>query len=228
MIITEYVLFRGKKKKVEELSPTSGMKVDVQCPECEEIRNVHYRSICTAGHTICQKCSAKLKMGKTLRAGEKFNRLTVIKPSKKTGYSIFKCGCGNVTEKRNWNVTSGKTTSCGCMRSENMKRIGVYPKDDEHWNWKGGITGERYRTMQSKKYKDWRSEVFKRDDYTCKKCGQVGYEIRAHHIHNYSDYPKLRFDVDNGITFCEVCHRDFHGIYGNKTNERQLNEFLKR
>lgn len=228
MILTKYVTFRGKKKKVEELSPTSGYKVDVQCPECEEVRNVHYRSICTAGHTMCQKCSAKLKMGKTLKKGKKINRLTVVGTSKKTGYSVFKCDCGNVTEKRNWNVTSGKTESCGCLRSENMKKIAVNPTGEEHWHWKGGISGERHLDMSRRIYKDWRTAVFERDNFTCQKCGQVGYEIQAHHIYNYADYPALRFDVNNGVTFCEKCHRDFHGTYGNKTNEEQLNEFTKR
>jgi len=220
-------MYRGKKKKVEDLSPTGNYKVDVQCPECYEIRNVYYRSICAAGHTVCQKCSVKLKMAKILKAGDRFDKLTVIGPSKKSGYSIFKCECGEITEKNNWNVTSGKTTSCGCLRSDNMKKIATHPLREEHWHWKGGISGERCIDMQHKEYKDWRTSVFERDKYTCQKCGQVGYEIRAHHTYNYADYPELRTDVDNGITLCDACHREFHNINRNKTNKTQLDIFLQ-
>jgi len=227
MILTEYVMCRGKKKKVEDLSPTSGYKVDVKCSECEKVRSVHYRSICTAGHTICQKCSAKIKMGKTLPIGKEFNRLTVIKPSKKSGYTIFLCKCGNVKEVDNNNVIIGHTTSCGCLRAENMRKNGFHPIGEEHWHWKGGKSGERYTAMQRKEYKDWRVVVFERDNYTCQKCNQVGYDIRAHHIHNYADYLELRIDVGNGITLCNTCHKEFHNKHGNKTNKAQLDVFLE-
>ena len=40
-----------------------------------------------------------------------------------------------------------------------------------HWNWKGGITPERTKIYFSKKYRDWIKKVYKRDNYTCQKCG---------------------------------------------------------
>lgn len=227
MIITEYVIYRGKKIKVDELSPTSGYKVEVICPECKTKRFVHYRSICKAGHTMCQACSMKKKRGKELTKGDKYGRLTVVGPSKRGGHSIFLCDCGNETEANNYNVKTGKTNSCGCIRSENMKVIGINPVGEEHWNWKGGVTGERYSAMSQKEYKDWRTSVFERDGYTCAKCGQVGYNLQAHHVKSYARNPELRLDVDNGITLCDECHKKFHSINGHDTNEKQLNEFLK-
>lgn len=227
MILTEYVMCRGKKKKVEDLSPTSGYKVDVKCPECEEVRSVHYRSVCKAGHTMCQACSAKKKMGKTLKIGSKYNRLTVLKPSKRSGYSICECECGTIKEIQNYELTSGGTKTCGCLKVETMKRIGVNPTGENHWHWKGGITGERHSAMSQKEYKDWRTAVFERDEYTCQKCGQVGRELRAHHIYNFADYPEHRLELDNGITLCETCHREFHRINGFTTNQEQLDVFLQ-
>ena len=228
MILTEYVMYRGKKKKVEDLSPTSGYKVDVKCPECEEVRSVHYRSICKAGHAMCQSCSAKKKMGKTLKVGAKYNRLTVLMPSERSGYSICKCICGNEKEIQNYEITSGRTKSCGCLLSEHIRKVSHNPSGEHHWHWKGGITGERHSAMSKKEYKDWRTAVFERDEYSCRKCGQVGYKLHAHHIHNYASYPNLRLDVDNGITFCEECHRDFHSINGLTTNKEQLDKYLER
>ena len=62
----------------------------------------------------------------------------------------------------------------------------------------------------SKEYKEWRTEVFRRDNYTCQNCGVIGGELNAHHIKPFSRFPAFRFDVDNGITLCKKCHKLAH------------------
>ena len=59
-------------------------------------------------------------------------------------------------------------------------------------------------------YQNWRTSVFKRDEYTCQHCKKVGGELNAHHIKSYKDFKKLRYDIDNGITLCINCHRKEH------------------
>lgn len=77
-------------------------------------------------------------------------------------------------------------------------------------NWKGGITTQGWR--QSSKYRRWRNKVFKRDRYTCRKCGDdAGSNLTAHHILSADEYPDLRYEVDNGLTLCEDCHSKIHG-----------------
>lgn len=84
----------------------------------------------------------------------------------------------------------------------------------------------------SSDYEEWRTNVFKRDNYTCRKCGQVGGNLQAHHIQNFSSNIDKRFDINNGITFCKSCHapnykNSFHRIYGERNNtQEQLEEFL--
>lgn len=79
-----------------------------------------------------------------------------------------------------------------------------------HWNYKGGITPENKTIRNSKKMAYWRSDVFERDKFTCQKCFQIGGELNAHHIKYFSEYPELRFDVNNGITLCKSCHIEIH------------------
>ena len=59
-------------------------------------------------------------------------------------------------------------------------------------------------------YKVWRKSVFKRDHYTCQLCGAYGVKLNAHHKKGYAYYPELRFDLSNGITLCERCHKKIH------------------
>lgn len=79
---------------------------------------------------------------------------------------------------------------------------------DKHWFWQGGKTEERTRIMQSLEYKLWRKCVFTRDNYTCVLCGcNKSGSLEADHIKRFSEYPELRFSVENGRTLCTDCHR---------------------
>ncbi|MGX8833996.1 HNH endonuclease [Amedibacillus sp. YH-ame6] len=69
-------------------------------------------------------------------------------------------------------------------------------------------TNKDYR--QTKEYKKWRKNVFERDNYICQDCNKKGGTLNAHHLKKFKDYPKLRYDVNNGITLCEKCHRRRH------------------
>lgn len=79
--------------------------------------------------------------------------------------------------------------------------------------WKGGITPINKIIRASAEFKNWRKAVFERDYWTCQICGKKKeITINAHHIKSFGDYPELRFKVDNGITYCEDCHKNsgFH------------------
>lgn len=75
-----------------------------------------------------------------------------------------------------------------------------------HPNWQGGLTPVNYKIRNSKKYKDWRKEVFSRDNFTCQMCNKKGGDLEADHIKQFSKYPKLRFELSNGRTLCKPCH----------------------
>ena len=66
------------------------------------------------------------------------------------------------------------------------------------------------RNRQTKEYKKWRQSVFIRDDFTCQNCGERGGHLEAHHKKAWAYYPSERYDIDNGITLCKICHKKIH------------------
>lgn len=73
-------------------------------------------------------------------------------------------------------------------------------------NWKGGKTKLRLAT----KYKEWRKEILENDNFVCQICKKRGGKLHAHHLKKWNKYPKLRFDIHNGITICKECHHRLH------------------
>ena len=79
--------------------------------------------------------------------------------------------------------------------------------------WCGGDSDKERRNSQ---YKNWRIDVFKRDDFTCQDCGYrngdgtVRKDLNAHHIVRWIDSIELRYEIDNGMTLCVPCHIKEH------------------
>lgn len=89
--------------------------------------------------------------------------------------------------------------------------------------WRGGITPVNKLIRGSSEYKNWRTSVFERDEYTCVICGQVGGTLNADHIKPFLHFPELRFDIDNGRTLCHVCHTKTD-TYGHKVHKYMLDK----
>lgn len=95
----------------------------------------------------------------------------------------------------------------------------------ENNKWKGGITPLARAIRTHYLYRQWRSDVFTRDDFTCRDCGIRGGRLHAHHSPlPFSDiYDKWQikaiedaencaelWNINNGVTLCKDCHYKRH------------------
>ncbi len=198
----------------------SSVRVRVLCPDCKKVRVVDYKGLVRSGNTRCFECATKKDI-----TGNRFGRLVALSPTEQPrhisktntkSYWLFLCDCGRTKKIVRHDVEAGKTTSCGCLAKELV--------GERHHSWKEGTDRRRYRP--DKKVKKWRMSVFRRDNFCCVVCGST-MEIRAHHIANFHWAKHVRYDLDNGVTLCLVCHEEFHSIYGYKNNiDIQFEEYM--
>jgi len=97
--------------------------------------------------------------------------------------------------------------NAGLTASTHPDRV---PKGQRHWNWRGNPGGVR----ETHAYHDFRKSIFRRDDYTCQKCGDRGgkgrgqsVRLHMHHIVPVCHDRSRVLDPTNAVTLCEPCHR---------------------
>ena len=78
-----------------------------------------------------------------------------------------------------------------------------------------GMNPNRNRPYQT----EWAKMVLERDEYECQRCGSTE-NLIAHHIKPVKTHPLLQADIDNGLTVCNKCDKEyFHQIDGCKTGQ---------
>lgn len=115
---------------------------------------------------------------------------------------------------------------------QKIKMVHRVHRGERHWNWKGGINPLRDSIRHLFQYRQWRSDVFTRDNYTCQICGirsgkgKVVYLEADHYPKTFSeileeyqistleealDCEEL-WNINNGRTLCKSCHNPTRGI----------------
>ena len=168
--------------------------------------------------------------GKQPRLGAKLSKETrekISKAHKGTGKK-FKKYC-EVCGKEFYVVESR-------LRRRFCSRICAGKIKKEQSNWKGGITLLRHSIRTNFKSRQWRSDVFTRDNFTCQECGQIGGRLNAHHRKSFSSilqYYEITtleealeceelWNINNGITLCKKCHKKLHKKL-RKLNAKNIN-----
>jgi len=149
-----------------------------------------------------------------------------------TGKWIICEYCGKEIYRPQWRLKRSKHFFCS-VSCEGKFRVGKLAG-----NWKGGIRKIYDLIRDLEEYNNWRLDIFKRDDYTCQECEQRGKKkIHAHHdkikfgelvkqfLQEYNQFSpiedketlvrlainwKLFWNIDNGKTLCENCHKEKH------------------
>lgn len=103
-------------------------------------------------------------------------------------------------------------------------------------NWRGGVTPLYSLIRNSYEMRQWRSDVFTRDGFTCQECKDTtGGNLNADHIIPFIAIIKTfnlltledamscnrLWDINNGRTLCVPCHRKTP-TYGNNAKDFRL------
>lgn len=160
------------------------------------------------------------KKGNTIWKGKKRGKFTKqhrrnlskSKKVKKLNLSTEQRRMKSERFKKNNPMTKIRTNK-GSFKKGHQTNKGRHPKNEfksgsRHPRWNPNRANQRDRRI--KKYIEWRSLVYQRDNWACQNCGKVGHNLNAHHIKEFYKFPKLRFAVSNGITLCEDCHKKVH------------------
>lgn len=118
-------------------------------------------------------------------------------------------------------ICYGKARIGKYVSEETKKKMSEAQEKENHWNWRGGITPLTQQIRHSFKYRQWRSDVFTRDDFTCQKCEVRGGYLEADHypkkfseIFHENKIKTLEealnceelWNINNGRTLCKKCH----------------------
>ncbi len=140
----------------------------------------------------------------------------------------YRCSCGNISKIAYANFQSGnRCKKCGFERTASKLRGRKYPEKSgaNNINYNHNLTPEERLNSRNRnanpENSEWRTAVYQRDNYTCKCCGErVSGTLEAHHYYGYTEFPEYRFRLDNGITLCEDCHKEYHQKEGYKGNSK--------
>lgn len=159
----------------------------------------------------CNKCAYETNNKKSMANHRRYGCHGYIK-NKQCLY------CDRILHKRQKPKEQGKFCDRRCYslwRSQNLKA-------DKAPNYKDGKCNERQLLRSSLQYKEWRTAVFRRDSYTCQKCGDNnGGNLVADHIKSFALFPELRFDTTNGRTLCRKCHKETDNYGYTKHNSKR-------
>ena len=149
-----------------------------KCKEQKELTDFYLRT--TGYRAVCKNCYNSWRRS-----------IYVKNPNPKRGY---------------WG--KGRKMSDEFCRRISLRKLGrkMSPESNkkmvETWRKKGTSTARG-----SWRYKKWREDILKRDNFCCTSCGcNDRYLLHVHHIKSYNENRELRIDLNNGTTLCNSCH----------------------
>lgn len=173
---------------------------------------------------VCEKCRNEFKCSPSHAPHRKNCSLYCSNHGlqKNTGRTHFKKGMTpwnkgskystgkNWTEE--WKNRFIKKRMGHIVTEDTRKKISVAQQGVSLNDWEGYNSPLLKKLRRSAKFAIWRNAVLLRDNFTCQNlnCGfcdnKIGVILHAHHIKHFAKYPDLRFNINNGITYCAEFH----------------------
>lgn len=205
-----------------------------------ENANIKLDYICRCGNkssmtfAVCRRGTGCIKCGALLRAERRKEPLEDVKKYVESkGCSLIEkfihkqktrikyiCYCGSPHEMYMSNFKKGYP----CKECKRRKFLG-----EKNSNFNPNLS--EYDRLEIGRYEEgygsWRKSVYRKYGYKCDICNKdSNNDLIAHHLEGYSENPKLRTEVSNGVCLCLRCHKKFHARYGYGNNtSKQYYEF---
>lgn len=192
--------------------------VEYTCDGCNKKIMVENNRIKNQKHIFCSKECFKNNIGKFYTGESNSNH---------TPYINKKClQCGELIKKKPFQY---KNEKCFCSSQCANIYNSQFRKRENSPRWKRNLTDEdRVSRRGNVYYLEWRKKVYEKFNFTCALCGSTkSHNFNAHHLNSWNKFRDERYDVENGILLCKVCHKKYHGDcgYGDNTKE-QFEEWM--
>lgn len=173
------------------------------CLQCNKgFEKSYYRS--KSSWSVAKYCSVECFRINTPLKGNQYRKgLPSPMKGKKHSLETIK----QMSESKKGQIAWNKGIKCPWTTERNL-RDNPKRKGENHWKW----ISDRTKIIPKQKrndyaYKEWRKNVWLRDNWRCKIANpDCKGRIEAHHILGWTEYPELRYQVNNGITLCHTHH----------------------
>lgn len=229
MLKTKRCIVCNEVKPISDFYKHKGNKDGYRndCIKCKNNKYIYECEVCSKTFSCGQKgqrfCSLECMGVNNTGEGNSFYGKTHSSSTKQT---ISKNRTGKTAGENH--PLYGKKRSQETVDKWKKSYLGK-SKGKNNPNYNPDLTNEERITRRNyHEYRQWRHDVYVRDNYTCQCCGDTKSGIfQAHHLDGYSNHKEKRTDVDNGITLCRKCHKKFHELYGyHDATKIQFDNFL--
>lgn len=177
----------------------------------------------------CENCGDEKELPFLKAHGKLCKRCATVKANRdRIDTKLTICECGNPKAYNSVNCyecymkidKTGVNSATYGVKNPELAERNKNRKPEEHWNWKGGNSKNR-----SGKQIAWALAVKEASNNLCDCCGYSRkIALEAHHYVFSEGKHKNDFVVDNGVSLCTNCHKEFHkkNGYGNNTKEQYI------